>query len=1832
LLLVASLLLYTQSGLQAQPTVTTIGGGSASKPYWGYINGNTLTQAKFDLPAGLAMDPSGTILFVADYSNNVVRMVSHAGNTASSVTTTFASASLSRPLAVAVDGSTNVFVLNHGANGSGSLVRITGVGGTSGTVTTVATGLANATAFTLDHADNCYATVNGNAVVRIATNGTVTTVGTIGTSGTSLQGIALLANGLLALSDAGNDGILTMNPSNGATADLTGFHGAGDQVGASTLAAFRTPETISAAGNNTLVVADHGNDKVKVVDAAGNVSLLYGVSSNLWVTGSGTFPGWADGLGATTNGSAESRQPYGVVVAPDTTVYVSEDYYHVLRHVTDTGLTAPAPTGTGSGGSGGGTIPPTTFNGPDGIAYDSIGNLLFVANPPNNSVEEIDLNLGTNATSTILSSSDGLTNPVSVLVDANENLYILNTSAGTNGYVLEFDVYGNAYGAIVTGLKQPRAFAMDDSGNILVAEQAGRIRAFGPGLATTLAMITNANVSLQGIAIFDDGTVAVSDAGNAVLWAIDPITRVISKLAGQLGTSGIAVGSTNFAKLNQPRQLARAGGNQILAADYGNNRLVLVQRTGYLITNTATYHLNPLNATVWYGNSSDPVATNSTRFVPMAEPMGVAAGGGGVVFASEDFYSDVRELTGTAIPSPGTPPTLDFPAFLSVGGLALDSSNTVLYVADPVNNAVSRLNLANNQTTVVLDSSSGLAQPVDVGLDIYNNLYVLNQGTGGNGSVISFDQFGYVIATNAASLSMPTAMKLDLEGNIYVSELNGLVQEFTTSGSNTLAEVNTNDQVKLEGIAVLDNGNVVVSDAGNDVVWAIPPFQINKAFVLFAGVLGSPGTNFGGVGHGKLNQPKGLAEVSGGQLLIADSGNNRVVLANDGGTISGSLNSTNADVWFGVPSDPVTAGSANFVPMTSPNGIALSTSGTVYDSETLYRDIRGMLATGAQPPSRPAPPTEPRIGWFDYEENSLFAFVSVLHPTSVAIFNNDRLLAIDPVTNGVSTFYIDGLPPLVGSPSATNGSSPPYYEDGLLYAQPLPSFGLSNVVIEAVNIDAIGQASPVVTAQFVFQVASPVIGGFNGAQFTVSDETTNAALYYTTDGSDPTNGLPSIGPISLSGTNSVTLSIMVNSNVTFKVRGYRDGYLPSGVAQQAFSPSNFVANTISFGFASGEASSAFLASPGQTFYAPVTLTTLSGAVMYSLQFNLTATNAGPTNPGPPIDPNGFGFQSMLMKPVPQIPGLFTPIPPYAYVAPGSIAAPEPSSIAYDGAWFQSLEATNTSENLLTVGWLERAGETNLYNTKSQTLLTYSLAHDDLFPNPDEPNEVILGGYSVVIPASATNGQTYQIQIGRPSATSDGIGAPGSSVYIANPTNGATAGGSPINALKYVTISQIKYLAGSVYPFRWFNAGDFGGTNLVNADVEQVFQSAIYGLNSPPPGSDFFDAMDSCGGTYVDLGNGYLEFNTYISGTNATAPLFDGNDTSINQIAFGDGVLDVCDVYVTFRRSLDPSLTWFQRYWNNGQRVAQTIPNVAANVAGKTVRVTKTTAPQSLGTKASVTTASATNSLVNFVAADSPATAGQTIQVPITAQVLGSYPLRVLMLNLTVSPLDGSPDLATPVNFTQTASTLGTPLTTASDANGNFAVVWLNNTNSGLTGTATIGYLSITIPATATANSAYAVHFDHASASPNGLAAFPRNTLTGLITLSSRTNSYFNDGIPDSWRLRWFGTIYNVLSESSASPSGDGISNWEKYVAGVDPNVANDFPSIKPIKPSGSSPALHWPSVNGKQYVLLRSPSLFGSPWTILSTNAGTGGTMSITDTGATTTTGSQWFYRVLILP
>jgi hypothetical protein len=559
---------------------------------------------------------------------------------------------------------------------------------------------------------------------------------------------------------------------------------------------------------------------------------------------------------------------------------------------------------------------------------------------------------------------------------------------------------------------------------------------------------------------------------------------------------------------------------------------------------------------------------------------------------------------------------------------------------------------------------------------------------------------------------------------------------------------------------------------------------------------------------------------------------------------------------------------------------------------------------------------------------------------------------------------------------------------------------------------------------------------------------------------------------------------------------------------------------------------------------------------------------------------------MLMKPAPLTGGgtLYVPIPPAMWTNGG----------------FQSLLFTDTSLNLLGVGWLEIPPETNLYNAALQNLIYYSLAHETLFPNGNAPNSVIVGGYSFDVPGNAVTNQVYQIQIGRPSADADGFAQ---NVLMQTPTNGALGAGA-VNSIKNVTVGVVPYLVGDVAPFRWFNAGDFGDGDLLNNDVLDTFRSAIYGLNVPPSSSDFFDAMDSSDG----LDNNYYE----------------GNDTLINNIRFGDGQLDVTDVYVTYRRSLDPSLTWYQRYWsNNGaggsELFAQPVPNVySPSGAAPAMRASEKAAKaQSAGGARFIT-----------VRADTvQAGGGLTVQVPVRVLAADSLPIRVLMMNVDLIPLDGSPAITNAVTFSP-ADGLGSPYTSMSQGANNYAAAWLNSSNSGVAGTSVIGTITATLPPNVTLNSAYLVHFEHFSASPNGIALFHSTVNDGLITIGDRTGSSWGDGIPDTWRLIYFGTVSNLLSAADLDPDGDGASNWQEYVAGTNPMDPNSVLQLTPGTPSPGF-SLQWPSVVGKTYLVQSSVSLFSTNWATTASNLpGTGQMMQLSDTN--TPGPPARFYRVQV--
>src|SRR5262245_3865782 len=101
-----ALLLAFVSHLSAAPVVDTLTGGPAqtNPKFFGYVDGLTHESAQFHTPIGLALDSTGSFLFVADRDNNAIRELDLGGN----LTYTFATTGINKPVGVALDGIGNV--------------------------------------------------------------------------------------------------------------------------------------------------------------------------------------------------------------------------------------------------------------------------------------------------------------------------------------------------------------------------------------------------------------------------------------------------------------------------------------------------------------------------------------------------------------------------------------------------------------------------------------------------------------------------------------------------------------------------------------------------------------------------------------------------------------------------------------------------------------------------------------------------------------------------------------------------------------------------------------------------------------------------------------------------------------------------------------------------------------------------------------------------------------------------------------------------------------------------------------------------------------------------------------------------------------------------------------------------------------------------------------------------------------------------------------------------------------------------------------------------------------------------------------------------------------------------------------------------------------------------------------------------------------------------------------------------------------------------------------------------------------------------------------------
>lgn len=1189
-------------------------------------------------------------------------------------------------------------------------------------------------------------------------------------------------------------------------------------------------------------------------------------------------------------------------------------------------------------------------------------------------------------------------------------------------------------------------------------------------------------------------------------------------------------------------------------------------------------------------------------------------------------------------------------------GVAVDPDKGNIYLSDSANHAIYKFStsgglklLAGSGLPDVFGPDDGTSlsdalfySPQDI-LFLNGGLYVADQG---NYAVRFINLTSGVVSTVAGSLGTPGSkegyatmaqfrgprgLAADASGNVYISDfIARTISKLDPSGTVTIITHAEDGLAGPSGLAVDDKtGQIYIADRKANRIKRREP---DGTITLIAGTGAAGAEDSVDASTATFHFPDDvlwLGEEFG--LMVSDSVNhilrriytNKVEQTYSVETYAGIAGNP------GFKDDIRTAAQFNL-----PAGLSPYLTGfIVVDSGN--QAVRQILTS-------PTPPrvNDPQIGWVQIvKDKDTGQDIAVLAPVTDATFENDVTIAIlgdsdalNHYTSGASKTNIFQPDPIADptllsptAPKFINGSSPSLIPQTIAQAMP----ALTVKALSTGRDPSEGRTpSQIVQATFRFQAATPSIDSLKvpGA-LVFTSSTTNAQMWYTLDGSEPTqavngtNANPnSLGPKA----NGDSIALVLGTNtVTVKLRAFRDNYKDSGIAIAEFSPTNFLPNRITFGFASGEASSDFQASAGQRFYAPVTLSLLPNAVMYGLQFNLgVSPDAGSTI----ATDYGLSFQSMLAQKIPTGTGVIVGGPPdafnFAIIPPATLSGFLTNILVFTNVTvssggttntniftstnlfpqFTNLLVTNVTENLLGVGWLERFGGTNLYDTRSQNLITYSLPHDNLFLGAS--GKVVPGGFSFVVPTNAVPGDSYTIQIGRPSATADGVSQ---DIFIQAP---GPQDISPLKAIQKVEVANRTYIVGDVAPFRWFNAGDFGDTNILNNDLTQLMEAIAYGWNLPPPGSDFEDAMDTC----CVKADG-----TDLSGSFQAS---DGNETTINEIAFGDGSLggkaklDIADLYVAFRRSLDPSLTWYARYWSNGVRQAVTVSNTF-RLGAQSVK--------SLSAKAlPIQGVPGTFSMQVFGAETLP---GSTVQLPVRANVSGDFPAKAFMFNARVTTVDGSVPITEAVRFLPSL-TLGAA-TVKYETSDKFAGAWLDTSRPGILGAAQLGVLQITIPTNATSASAYQIHLERVSASPNGIGTLPVETRDAFITMSDRGATGWSDEIPDSWRIKYFGSISNAQSAPELDPDGDGVPNLAEYRMGTSPTDPADFLKLVVAGSAGEGVRLRWPSAVGKRYILESSSTLGVPGWaTIGSVLDGNGSVLeAVHQPGA----GAQ-FYRVRLVP
>ena len=329
-----------------------------------------------------------------------------------------------------------------------------------------------------------------------------------------------------------------------------------------TIAKLSYPYSICFDRYDNIYFSDAFNHRIRKIDH------ITGVITTVAGTG---IHGYSGDSGLAIN--AQLYVPSGIIMDTGGNMYIADAGNMVVRKIDASTNIITTIAGNGTGGSAGDNGPATSaeLNGPSGLGFDKLGNIL-IADSWNNKIRKLDVSTG-----------------------------VITTIAGTgtSGYSGDHGL------ALHAEFNEPGTISIDSTGNIIIADTYNSVVRevdVTTGIVTTIAgtgttgfygdngLAVNAELFLPiGIYIDQQQNIFIADDENGAVRKIDHNTGIITTVAGT-GVPGYS-GDHGLATLAQviPTDVRFNSVGDMIIADAGNNCIRRVYNpTAVKLTQNAT--------------------------------------------------------------------------------------------------------------------------------------------------------------------------------------------------------------------------------------------------------------------------------------------------------------------------------------------------------------------------------------------------------------------------------------------------------------------------------------------------------------------------------------------------------------------------------------------------------------------------------------------------------------------------------------------------------------------------------------------------------------------------------------------------------------------------------------------------------------------------------------------------------------------------------------------------------------------------------------------------------------------------------------------------------------------------------------------------------------------------------------------------------------------------------------------------------------------------------------------------------------------------------------------